>query len=121
MFDNMKLGELLEFLKDVSPTRLIKFDNGDSPSRPHSYRGYYEQLAFERNVVPMTVGGFLEMCQTKVLGKTFEGYKGGKYTMAAETPLWCSDYGDASGVAIVKIVTEGGELDDVILLTNQLD
>lgn len=37
----------------------------------------------------------------------YEGYKGGKYYMYADTPLWVDTYGHASGTAIVDIEQMG--------------
>jgi hypothetical protein len=52
------------------------------------------------------------------LGKTLEGYKGGDFLMDADTPLWCSPYGDASGLAIVRMEYEDGL---VQLFTKKVD
>ena len=39
-------------------------------------------------------------------GKTFEGYKGGEFTMEGDTPVWYSHYG-TTGPAIMGITDEG--------------
>lgn len=61
---------------------------------PHSYRGYYEQLAFE----PATYVSLRSMldCAREALGNTYEGYKGGSYTMHDYTETWLAEYGDTS-------------------------
>ena len=69
----------------------IRLDN------PHSYRGYYSDLAFEDNTAasPMSLDELrtlLDECH----GKTFEGYKGGDNTMGDDTPLWIAEWGCTS-------------------------
>lgn len=60
-------------------------------SSPHSYRGYYDELAFEpaRDV---TVASMLK-CAKESLGSTFRGYKGGKYKMHEYTQCWLANFG----------------------------
>jgi hypothetical protein len=71
----MTLNELIRYLEKEDPKKVVAigFNN------PHSYRGYYEDLAFEpaKNI---TVGEMLD-CAKGALGKTYEGYKGGEYKM----------------------------------------
>lgn len=45
---------------------------------PHSYRGYYSDLAFEKREGEQTVETLLNVCKD-CLGKTFEGYGGGGF------------------------------------------
>ena len=59
--------------------------------RPHSYRGFYDELAF----VPaenVTIGSMLE-CAREALGKTYTGYKGGCYKMGEYTNVWLAEWG----------------------------
>lgn len=97
----MTLGKLIAKLESLPPKSLIeKFD------APHSYRGYYSDLAFE----PYRGGRFkaisaLTMAR-ECLGKTFEGYKGGDYVMDENTPLWLACYG-STGVKIMDIDEQG--------------
>jgi hypothetical protein len=83
----MRLGELIEFLEARDPATVVPIGF----RHPHSYRGYYECLAFEpaENV---TVGSMLE-CAKGALGETFEGYKGGDYTMKEYTNIYLAEYG----------------------------
>lgn len=60
-----------------------------------SYRGYYSDLAFIPTNATVTRETMLDLCRAAV-GQTFEGYKGGDYTMGASTPLWVADYGESS-------------------------
>jgi hypothetical protein len=85
--DDMYLIEVIEFLKLRDPAKQVPLGFG----RPHSYRGYYEQLAFEpvRNT---TVGAMLKDAESAI-GRTFEGYKGGDYVMDKYTECWLANYG----------------------------
>ncbi len=86
----------------------IVFDRGGAPSAPHSYRGYYADLAFEAS------GDWrLDPAVDEIdgcLGRTFEGYKGGDFTMGEDAPLWLSGYGEASRIAIAGCDFSDGTL-----------
>lgn len=84
---NMTLGDLIKRLEKADPNKPIALGFG----HPHSYRGYYEDLAFEpvRNT---TVGAMLA-CAKEAMGKTYTGYKGGEYEMGEYTDVWLSHYG----------------------------
>lgn len=64
-------------------------------SWPMSYRGDYSQLAFApaKNV---TVASMLVNAR-QALGQTFEGYKGGEFTMGPYTDCYISEYGESGG------------------------
>ena len=100
----MTLDEFIEALEGLSPDLAIKFDRGISPGDFSSYRGYYHHLAIEAGE-PTTVGAVLERAKA-CMGRCFEGYKGGSFEMGKGTPLWCSEYGIASGVRVVGIVAK---------------
>ncbi len=87
------------------------------PSAPDSYRGYYSDLSFPPSDTPITVGELLREAKDAI-GSTFEGYKGGDFTMDAETPLWASPYGSANGIAVMQAEIVG---DQLVLRTKQLD
>lgn len=75
----MKLGTLIEALKKADQNLVVELGFAN----PHSYRGWYEEVAFEpaENV---TVASMLESAESAV-GATFTAYKGGDYTMATDT------------------------------------
>lgn len=76
------------------------FDRGIA--NPHSYRGYYADLAFEQSDDRATTAAAVkEMCE-RAMAETFTGYKGGDYTYADDTPLWLAPYG-CTGEAIVEV------------------
>lgn len=88
------LGELIDALKavvDQNPDAVVP----DGFCNPHSYRGYYEQLAFEpaQNV---RVRDML-LDAEHALGSTFQGWKGGDYTMDEHTDCWLAHRGDSDG------------------------
>ena len=82
----MTLGEMILTLKAMPEDQTIE---GISAERD-SYRGYYDDLAFEPGVT--TVGELLKAAE-KALGHTFEGYKGGEFIMEKNTPIWIANYG----------------------------
>ncbi|MFD8777559.1 hypothetical protein [Streptomyces sp. NPDC059916] len=86
----MNLGELITALEAADPTLVVEhgFNN------PHSYRGDYMELAFE----PATTVPVQDMITAarSALDTTYTGYKGGEFTMTADTWVWLSPYGDAS-------------------------
>ena len=84
----MMLEELIKRLEQEDSNKIVSlgFDN------PHSYRGYYSDLAFTP-AKNMTVGKMLE-CAKWALGSTYTGYKGGDFTMNKYTEVWLAHYGD---------------------------
>lgn len=94
----MGLGELIEFLEKQDPEKVVPLGFG----KPHSYRGIYEDLAFEP-VENVTIGEMLRDAKY-ALGKTFYGYKGGEYTMHEYSDVWISPYGEGGGQKIGDIL-----------------
>lgn len=84
----MTLGDLIAYLKKEDKEKVVPkgFNN------PHSYRGYYDELAFEP-AENITVGEMLKAAEG-ALGQTFTGYKGGEYTMGEYTEIHLANYGD---------------------------
>lgn len=88
----MELQRLIRALEAEDPAKPVPLGF----ARPHSYRGYYDQLAFEPEA-NTTVGAMLAAAKS-ALGATYEGWKGGEgYTMAGHTLCWVSNEGDNSG------------------------
>lgn len=94
----MTLGALIERLESLPADLLIGL--GD----PHSYRGYYSDMAFEE-VTPQPVFTLLADCKD-AMGKSFTGYKGGDFYMHAGVPLWVADYG-CCGLKLMAINDDG--------------
>jgi len=83
----MQLKHLIETLKKHDPNLVVPHGFGF----PHSYRGYYEDLAFipRENV---TVGSMLWDAEV-ALGSTYQGWKGGDFRMVEYTEVWLADEG----------------------------
>ena len=94
----MTLGELIDYLKALPPSQAVHHGF----SRPHSYRGCYEQLAFEPT--PDTTVGAMLACAIEALGKTFTGYKGGNYTMGGYIDCWIAEYGNTGDALCVPML-----------------
>lgn len=93
----MTLGRLISELEKLPQEKEI-----ENVCSPHSYRGYYSDLALEKGEGQRTVGSLLEQLKSECLGETFEGYKGGDFYMDEHTPMWIADYGSC-GVKIMGI------------------
>lgn len=117
----LTLGELIAKLEQYDPDSIVCYESATFPyyypGSYDSYRGYYEMLAISRSDIPVTVGQFMK-ASLDAVGETFTGYKGGEYTMTKHTPVWVSDYGRASGDAIVDIKQDFGR---VLIVTERID
>lgn len=96
----MTLGELIAALGAADPTRTVRHGF----THPHSYRGYYNELAFEP-AANVTVADMLADARS-ALGATYEGWKGGDFTMHEHTDCWLSEEGCASGDTISALLLE---------------
>lgn len=97
----MTLGELITALEAADPTLVV----ADGFTRPHSYRGYYNELAFEP-AANVTVGQMLADAQS-ALGATYQGWKGGDYTMDEHTDCWIAEQGstgDTIGPLLIHLM-----------------
>jgi hypothetical protein len=106
----LTLGGLIEALEraDGAADVVFDFDREKSPFAPHSYRGYYEDLAFEPGKGRKKVRDLLAEVGFCV-GTRMEGYKGGIYPVDLGTYLWCAEWG-CCGRAIVRVEDRGREL-----------
>lgn len=98
--NQMTLGTLLKALCDMRGIDLV-----EGFKRPHSYRGYYEDLAFEPAGERMKVCDLIAICRSAI-GKTFEGWKGGHYEMDEKTPVWIAERGEI-GKKLIAINPDG--------------
>jgi hypothetical protein len=91
---NMSLGKFIEALEGIDDKTIqVRMSDGRTPCDVDSYRGYYSDLAIStKQGGQMNVAGLLELLRG-ALGQTFQGYKGGDYTMGPHTPLWVAEYG----------------------------
>jgi len=95
----MTLGKLIERLEALPPETMIDL------AEPHSYRGYYQDLAFECAIEKVTAKDALAICR-KAMGEVFQGYKGGDFQMGRNTPVWRASYG-CRGQKIMGIRDDG--------------
>lgn len=96
----MNLGDLITALEAVDPAQPVAHGFGN----PHSYRGDYLELAFEP-VDGTTVGAMLAAARS-ALGTTYQGWKGGDFTMGEHTWCWLSTEGDVSGETISPLLLD---------------
>lgn len=84
----MTLGKLIETLEAMPAGAMV-----EGLHDPHSYRGYYEDLALARTGKLRLAVDLLDDCRA-VMGKVLRGYKGGSFLMYAATPVWVASYGN---------------------------
>jgi hypothetical protein len=86
------LGTLISSLGAVSSAAKVTIAGtyGKSPSYPHSYRGYHEDLAFEPSSDALTAGEFLVLIGS-ALGP-MDGHKGGEYNVNMRTTVWVAEH-----------------------------
>jgi len=81
-------------------------------ANPHSWRGSYAELAFEP-VVNVSINTMLEHARSAI-GESYNGYKGGVYTMSGDTYLHVAEWGqfdpdDALDDAVLHLMKSGVE------------
>ena len=83
----MILKDLIQRLEREDPDKIIKLGF----HAPHSYRGYYEELAFElkRNA---RIGDMLKLAKQQI-GATHYGYKGGEFEMGEYSDVYIATWG----------------------------
>lgn len=99
----MTLGKLIAALEAMAPADMVANLN-----HAHSYRGYYSDLAFERDDGLRGAGALLEECRA-AMGRVFVGYKGGNFVMGELTPVWVADYGSCGDKLMA--LRAGGEIE----------
>lgn len=96
----LTLGNLIEVLEAMPPDAHVI-----GLCEPHSYRGYYTDLAFKQGTSGTTAAVLAKQCRA-CMGKVFQGYKGGDFVMGALTPLFLANYGEC-GQRIVAMNADG--------------
>ena len=114
---HLTLGKAIELLAAMPTDMPVEFSDGTTPHAVASYRGYYEDLAVSNCEGVRSVRDLLDVLRP-ALGATFTGYKGGKYVVEQDTPLWQAEPGDASSVAIIGLEEHGGK---AVLVTKDVD
>lgn len=101
----MVLKDLIAFLETQPKDKVVPLGF----NYPHSYRGFYSELAFEPKE-NATIGEMLD-CAKEALDSTYEGYKGGDYTMDEYTNCYLAEYGcTGEGIGIYFLKYMVGEL-----------
>lgn len=102
----MKLGELIKVLESKDLWFVVR----RGFLKPHSYRGFYEQVAF-KPMENVTVGEMLnDVCSA--IGETLHGYKGGICKIGESTEVWLAypgETGEQIGPTLLKYMLEGAE------------
>jgi len=130
----LTLGELILKMEVIENKNLpVVFDiEKYHPISIDSWRGSYEELAFEysdgENI--LIVRQLLKLLKGTV-GRTLTGYKGGEYLMGKITPVWVAnwsecigfrqdpkDYKDLTYTAVVDVLEEE---DKIIIKTEALE
>lgn len=91
MSKHINLGTLIEELEKMPQDGVVPFGFG----KPRSYRGYYEDLAFDP-VRDACIADMLAFAKSAV-GAKFEGYKGGDFEMGVHSDVWIAEYGRSAG------------------------
>lgn len=114
----LTLGKLVTLLSNTDAALPVVIDRyGLAPVSPHSYRGYYSDIAFEHDADDVSVGDFLNTVKSTI-GSVFEGYKGGDFTMKENTHVWISSWGSASSIAAMDVVVIDGK---AVIITKEID
>ena len=106
---HLTLSQAIKISASCPPNALVLFADGGAPGRERSYRGFYDDLAFESTKEDVTCAAFNKAC-TEALGKTYEGYKGGDFVMDERTPLWRADYGYCGDAIVSAHIDSSGNL-----------
>lgn len=109
MAGQMTLGDFHAELSSVDPSTIVRTENFEALGEAHSYRGYYEEIAFEPASPGTTVtAGELAQVVENAIGTVFTGWKGGDFRMDVDTPVWISSEGMNSGRQLVGVEVEDG-------------
>lgn len=113
-YDQKTIGEAIEILEKVPKYYTIKFCDYLYPDISfHSYRGYYEDVAFAVVGEETSVGEWLGLLKDKVGGNIY-GWKGGEYVVKKDTALWVADHSTCG--PFVKDFLVNNEEEEVIII-----
>lgn len=96
--EGVNLGDIIDAFEKLDPDTVLPIGLAE----PHSYRGDYYDLSFEA-VTDAKVSDVLDVLKSCV-GETFEGYKGGSYSMDRHSMCWIAPYGHSSGDQIGPVL-----------------
>lgn len=121
--NQLSLGEIISKVEDLLKLKDEKinvvYDFGYlAPKEIDSWRGSYDELALDySNHGGLTLKDFHELL-LKAVDNTFEGYKGGEYTMSKDTPVWVANYGDSGHTAVLGVIDGGWQ---VVIITGYME
>lgn len=132
----MRMQSVIERLDQMDPGADVRIRPiGDAPAdwsglspgtEVLSYRGDYSEPAIEPGCArsdwderewPTVTAGSLAEALRKSIGATITGYKGGDYTVHADSPLHVAHWGDWSQCQIVDVVRMGDVCELVVAKT----
>lgn len=103
----MTAGQLIAMLEEYPKESVVAF----TVKKPHSYRGYYERLAFEFDWQICSVEKMIGTIRS-ALGRTYTGYKGGEYYMNEDSDVYLAKYGccgEELGPTIIRLAVTTSE------------
>lgn len=103
------LGDFIKKLKTLEQDKPIEFGFGGAvPTEFDSYRGYYAEIALgyegAYGTSAVLVSELLEKAEA-CIGETFQGWKGGDFTMNEDTNLFVANSGNTSDTHITGVGT----------------
>lgn len=98
----LTLGSLIKYLRNADQELRVWVSNTRSVTAPHSYRGYYSDLALEPTEDIRTVGQLLAELKP-FLDATIEKWGGGPVRMTQNTPMWYANNGEHTGTMFVGL------------------
>ena len=101
----LTLGDLISKLMSLPTGTFVFYDFcGLRPTTEiGSYRGIYAHLSIGWTDTGVITVEQLVEALVEADGQTYDGYKGGKYTMSKDTPVWVARSGCADATAIVDV------------------
>jgi hypothetical protein len=123
----LSLGEFIKELESVDfkmehndEIKDVEFDFGTAlPTQLDSWRGSYDEIALgyklsgydnnDEHFANTKADKLLEHLKSAI-GKEYEGYKGGDFTMDENTPVWVANYGHSGNTGVVGVLDAGYKL-----------
>lgn len=119
--EHLTISELIDKLEQFSSDDVLYTSNNVKLVGDYgSYRGYYEDVAFEYTEEnkwddpTFTVGEFLDTVRS-AHRSTLHGYKGGEFYCGDDTVCWLSNYRESTGWQIADVVEYGCKVMMIII------
>lgn len=118
---HLSLGALTEALHRLPMDMTVITDTHEYVGAEHSYRGYYDDLAFAPGKEAGSCCGLLYDACLRAATNHYEGYKGGNYLYDNETPLWFAQWGETGRAIVGYQVIDTSPKRRLMLLTKEVD